>query len=432
MATVRNPIYMAVVACCCLSTPGWTQIREPGTADQQTGSESNSIAAVIQARRTDLQTDRRDDNLPPEKWPGSFTVQDSDTRIRTGGFLQLDIIHDSDAIQSKGQFITDAIPTGGGSKADGADGQTNFSISPSRLYVETRTPFDSRRLKTYISIDMFNDELGVTAEPRLRQAYAELSDGLLGGDLLIGQAWSTTTDLEATPDVLDFRGVDSLFGRLTPQLRWSKAVGDGLKLMLALETPDNHIIEGADSLTRMPDGVLAFTWDSNSFNLMASIIAKDLRASLNNGPVESAIGIGGSISGKIRMPYGSYPDYFMFSGTYGKGIGSSFQNAKADAVFDPVSSGLETLLLFGVSLAYSHSWNARMNSTLTYCCIEIYSDDAQTPDSIEGTEYSSGNLVWHMNSHWLFGIEGIWGKRGDRNRQEASVFRTQITSRVSF
>jgi hypothetical protein len=387
---------------------------------------------AIQPRRTDLQTDRRDDAQPLDNWEGSFNVPGSETRIKTGGFLQLDIIHDSNAIQSKGQFIADTISTDGGTKADGSDGQTSFSVSPSRLYVETRTPVEGRRMKTFLSIDMFNDELGVSAQPRLRQAYVEFDDSLFGGDLLMGQAWSTTTDLEATPDVLDFRGVDSLFGRLQPQVRWTKPVGDGLQLMLAVETPGNHIIEGADSLTRLPDGVIAFTWDSNHFNLMASLVAKDLRASLNDGPVESAIGVGGSISGKIRMPYGRYPDYFMFSGTYGRGIGSHFQNGKADAVFNTASSSLETLLLFGVSLAYNHSWNAQMNSTLTYCCIEIYSNDAQAPDSVEGTEYSSGNVVWHMNSHWLVGIEGIWGKRGNRDHTEGTAFRTQITSRASF
>jgi len=412
-----------------------SQLRELRRQLQQlagTAEKSVATAAGIPPRRNDLQTDRRDDKQALDDWQGSFVLQGSDTRIKIGGFLQLDVIHDNDAIGSKGQLIADSIPTRNSSKLDGADGQTSFSVSPSRLYVETRTPLDDRRLKTYLSMDMFDDELGVDASPRLRQAYVELGNSLFGGDLLIGQAWSTTTDLEATPDVLDFRGPDSLFGRLQPQLRWSKSLAEGVRLMLAAETPNNHIIEGADSLTRMPDGIIAVTWDSTRFNLMGSLIASDLRASMNNGPVETVVGFGGNISGKIELPYGRYPEHFMFSVTYGRGIGSHFNNAKPDAVYDPGSASLKAIHLYGVTLGYSHSWNARMKSTLVYCCIEIDNQDVQAADAIQKTEYSSGNLLWTMNPRWLLGIEGIWGKRRDKDDVMATVFRTQFSSRLSF
>ena len=89
-----------------------------------------------------------------------------------------------------------------------------------------------------------------------------------------------------------------------PQIRWTREIAAGIKLMVAAETANNHIIEGADSLTGLPDGVIAMTWDSNAFNLMASILVTDLRASFNNGPVESAVGYGGSLSGKIKLPFG--------------------------------------------------------------------------------------------------------------------------------
>jgi hypothetical protein len=419
MIRIQVLLFTLAVSCGYLFTPVSTHAQQEAIGDAG-------------ARRNDLQTDRRDDKQPLDNWQGSLPLAGSDTRIRIGGFLQLDVIHDNDAIRSKGQFIADTIPTRNATIADGREGQTHFSIAPSRLYVETRTPINQQRMKTFVSMDMYDDELGIDGSPRLRQAYVELSDALFGGDLLIGQAWSTTTDLEATPDVLDFRGPDSLFGRLQPQLRWSKNIAEGARLMLAAETAGNHIIEGADSLTRMPDAVIAVTWDSHWFNLMGSLVAKDLRASLNNGPVESAIGFGGNISGKFRLPYGQYPEHFMFSVTYGRGIGSHFNNSKPDAVYDAADASLESISLYGVTLAYRHSWNARATSTLVYCCIEIDNQDAQAGDAVRGTEYTSGNLVWRMNQHWLIGIEGIWGRRDDKDDTQASVFRTQFTSRVSF
>lgn len=394
--------------------------------------EGNSRADSSPPRRNDLQTSRRDDTQPNDSWQGSFAVNGSDTRIKIGGFLELDVLHDNDAIESKGQLIPGTIPTRNASIKDGAEGQTNFSISPSRLYIETRTPIDEKRVKTFLSIDMYGDELGIEAEPRLRQAYVEFSNILFGGDLLIGQAWSTTTDLESAPDVLDFRNVDNLFGSLLPQIRWTRGLSAGVRLMLAAETPGNHIIEGADSVTRFPDGVLAATWDSQTFNLMASLLLTDLRASYMNGPVDSAVGYGGSLSGKIKMPFGSYTNDFLFLLTYGKGIGSHYQNGHADAVYDPGTSSLELISDYGVTLSYVHGWTARLKSTFTYCCIEIDNHDAQQATSLKGTEYSSGNLVWDINSNWMLGLEAIWGKRKDKDGERGTNFRTQFTSRFYF
>lgn len=403
--------------------------------DELSGSvEKTSVikTSSIPPRRNDLQTNRRDDAQPHDDWQGSFAVTDSNTRIKIGGFLELDVIHDTDAIRSKGQFIPSTIPTRNATKQDGTDGQTNFSVSPSRLFIETRTLVDEKRVKTFLSIDMYGDELGVEPELRLRQAYVDLTDILFGGDLLIGQAWSTSTDLEAAPDVLDFRGVDNLFGSLVPQVRWTREVANGVKIMIAAETANNHIIEGADSLTRLPDGVFAVTWDSNTFNLMASLLIADLRASLNNGPVASAVGYGGSLSGKVKLPFGSYQNDFLFSVSNGIGVGSHYQNAHADAVYDTVTSSLEPLENFGVTLGYALGWSERLTSTFTYCCIEIYNNDAQSDESLQATEYASANLVWNVNTYWLVGVEGLWGKRKDKDNTRASNFRTQFTSRLSF
>ncbi len=394
------------------------------TAPAQTGS--------IPPRRNDLQTGRRDDDQANDGWQGSFAIKGTETRIKIGGFVELDVIHDASAILSKGQFINSTIVTRNTTKIDGADGQTNFSVSPSRLYIETRTPINKKRAKTFLSIDMYGDELGVEPEPRIRQAYVEFSDILFGGDLLIGQAWSTTTDLESAPDVLDFRGVDNQFGSLLPQLRWTRQVANGVRLMLAAETAGNHIIEGADSLTRFPDGVLAATWDSMVFKLMASLLVTDLRASYNNGPVESAVGYGGSLSGKVKLPFGTYTNDFLFSVTYGKGIGSHYHNGYADAVYDSSSSSLELISNYGVTLGYVHGWSERLKSTFTYCCIEIDNHSAQAPDSLQATEYASGNLVWDINTHWMVGIEGLWGKRKDKDDERGTDFRTQLSSRFSF
>ena len=385
------------------------------------------------ARRTDTKTSRRDKEHPDEEWQGSFGVDGIATRFKIGGFAELDVIHDTDAIASKGQFVTSTIATGDdATKIDGSDGQTSFSVNPSRLYFETRTPIKQHRLTTFVSMDFYGDALGVSPEPRMRQAYGELSNLFFGGDLMAGQAWTTFADLEAFPNVLDFQGPNSFFGTRQPLIRWTKGLGDGLKLMIAAETPDNHIIEGADSLTAWPDGVVSMVWDDTPFKLMGSFIARDLQGSFENGSTETALGWGASLSGKVKTPLLNPQDFITFSLTYGEGVGSNFNDQPVDAVFDPTRSELKTVPVFGYFVSYEHWWSRQLNSTVVYGFLEADNPDIQSPDSFKETQYASANLVWQPTKGFLLGIEGLWGKREDKDGADGTDFRTLFTTRYTF
>ena len=384
------------------------------------------------SRRTDIQTVRRDKDHPHEEWDGSFGVEALDTRFKIGGFAELDVIHDSDAIGTPGEFVTAAIVTGDATKAEGADGQTSFSVNPTRLYVETRTPLKQHRLTTFLSMDLFGDSTSTTPDLRLRQAYGEVTDILFGGDLLAGQAWSTFSDLEAFPNTLDFEGPNSFFGTRQPLVRWTRGIADGLKLMVGAETPDNQIIQGADSLTAWPDGVLSLVWDQAPVHLMGSFVARDLRASFDNGPTETAFGWGGSVSGKVGAPFIAEKDYMTFSVTYGEGIGSGFNDAPPDAVFDSTGTSLEAIPVFGWFASYEHWWSRQFYSVFVYGALKEDNRSAQPPDSFKKTQYTSGNLVWVPTERWLLGIEGLWGKREDKDGADGTDFRTQFTTRFTF
>jgi hypothetical protein len=386
----------------------------------------------VTSRRTDIHTDRRDKGQPHEEWQGSFGVEGLNTRFKIGGFAELDVIHDSDAIGTPGEFVTSAIVTRDATKVEGADGQTNFSVNPSRLYVETRTPINQHRLTTFLSFDLFGDSTSTTPEPRLRQAYGEVTNILFGGDLLAGQAWSTFADLEASPNTLDFEGPNSFFGTRQPLVRWTRGITDGLKLMVAAETPDNHIIQGADALTAWPDGVVSLVWDQAPVHLMGAFLARDLRASLDNEPTETAFAWGGSFSGKVGMPFIAEKDFMTFSATYGEGIGSGFNDSPPDAVFDSAGTRLEAIPVFGYFASYEHWWSRQFYSVFVYGALKANNRTVQPPDSFKKTQYVSGNLVWVPNSRWLLGVEGLWGKREDKDGADGTDFRTQLTTRFTF
>lgn len=85
-------------------------------------------------------------------WPGSSSLFGSKTQFAVGGFVKLDLIHDTDAINTRCDFVTSAIPTNGGTMVEGADGQTSFCVNATRLTFESRTPTTPGRFKIYLSV----------------------------------------------------------------------------------------------------------------------------------------------------------------------------------------------------------------------------------------------------------------------------------------
>jgi hypothetical protein len=351
--------------------------------------------------------------------------------MKISGFVELDAIHDTDAIGTPTAFVTSAIVTGNKTAAEGADGQTNFSVQASRLVVETRTPMADHQVKTYVSADWFGDFSSSTPSFNLRQAYAEVSDTLLGGDILIGQAWSTVTDLGAAPNVLDFQGPNALFGDRRPLLRWTKDLSSQLSLKLSAEAPDSRVFEGATAVSRWPDAVIALDWQTQQAELMGALIARDLRASAGTGTVDT-VGWGASAQGQVHMPGALQPDFATFSLTYGEGIGGLVNDEPPDASYNPQTGKLEPIPTLAWVAGYQHWWSPTLYSVLSYGEVDQTTLSFQAPTSYEKTRYTTTNLTWAPLPQWLLGVELMYGSRQDKNGTEGSDVRTQFTSRFSF
>ena len=342
------------------------------------------------------------------------------------------MIYDDGAIASKGQFITSTIATSDAAKTEGADGQSAFSVQPSRLSIETRTPFKERQLKTFLSGDLYGDGLGLDPEPRVRQAYGELTNILFGGDLLAGQVWTAFADLNAFPNTLDFEGPNSFWGTREAELRWTKALSQNFDLLLAADSPGSHSIQGADSLMKWPDGVVSLVWDSARVHLMGSGMLRDLRASAEDGPTETALGWGLSGSGSIGIPIQTQKDLLTFAVTYGEGVGSYFNDAPPDAVMAADGTGLETLPVLGYFVSYEHWWSAHFNSTVVYGALDVDNLDTQADDAFNESQYFSANLIWMPIEHWLIGGEFLRGERKDKDGADGTVNRYMISTRFDF
>jgi hypothetical protein len=352
--------------------------------------------------------------------------------MRISGFVELDAIHDTDAITTPTAFETSAILTDDKTAAEGADGQTNLSVQASRLVLETKTPIADHQLKTYLSADWFGDYSSSSPSLELRQAYGEVGNVFLGGDILIGQTWSTVTDLDAAPNVLDYQGPNALFGERRPVLRWTKGLSSALSLQLAAEAPDLRTFEGASSVSRWPDAVIAMNWKTHQAELMGTAVARDLRASAGGAGTVETVGWGTSIQGRLQMPRALGQDFATFALTYGEGIGGLVNDAPPDASYNPLTGKLEPIPTLAWMASYQHGWSPKLYSVASYGEVDQDNLTFQAPDAFARTRYASANLTWTPFPHWLLGVEVLYGTREDKNGADGSDVRTQFTSRFSF
>ncbi|GAA5442156.1 hypothetical protein Misp06_00323 [Microbulbifer sp. NBRC 101763] len=368
----------------------------------------------------------------PTDWPGSIQVTGTELRIKIGGFAELDANYDTGAIVSPAEFTTSAIVTSDRTAAEGEDGQTNVSVQVSRLELETKMPWGGRQIKTETTMDFLRDT--TIAEPilQLRKAYGQVSDILLGGDLLIGQDWSTFTNLNAWPNTLDYEGPNSMLSLRHPIVRWHRKYHPTLTLEVALEAPDERVFEGAVEVSRWPDAVVAVISQTDRFNFQGSFIVRDLRGSGEPQSAVSDTGWGVNLSGVIDMPGRLAPDFITYSLSFGAGYGGLLNDFPADASYDFYENRLEAIPTLAWYIGYQHWWSPCLYTVATYGLVQQDNFDFQPGFAFRETQYSSINLTWTPTPQWLFGVEALYGTREDKDGAYGSVWRTQFTSRISF
>jgi len=391
---------------------------------------------------------------PKDEWPGFYSVPGTNTQFKLGGYVELDLLHDTDDVYTPAALLTNAIATRSSGSAAAVDGETNFSVQASRISIETRTPLkDSpitgpRRVTTFFSWDMFNDFLSTSPQFRLREAYGEVDNFmLLGGNLLLGQTWSTYANLYAVPNTLEFQGPNAIFGTRHPMVRWSKQLENEFKFKIALEAPDLRSFDLEDlspavvssdpsvdvtKESRLPDGVLYLGVERERYNVSAAFVGRDLRASNGRGETDSAFGWGTTFQGRVYMPGKLSKDFMQFSLTYGKGIGGVFNDVPPDAVYDVDANRLLPIPTFGAFVTYQHQWSEDFSSLLTYAYINQDNEDVQLPTAYHRTMYSTANIVWTPDPRWLLGFELAYGSREDFDGEKGSDIRTIMTSRFNF
>jgi hypothetical protein len=352
-------------------------------------------------------------------FPRSFLIPGTDTSIRIGGFVRLNMNwvlsgatagngisgEPNNTIGENGILLSTPLNVGAlCAPAAACDAQRrlhaestgNFgmNVRESRLRVETRTPTAWGPAGTVIEFDFAGGSVGKlhvpdSLSPRLRLAYGTL------GPWLAGQAYSLFNDLESHATTLDFGGDVGATGVVRPpQLRYTwKSPYPGVTVAGDIEAPDTTLItptfEGDRSGTTTVGGVPII---KNSFpDLVGAITLHQpwghlsLRGVLTDDQVNDGrfisrtyLGYGGALSGSLKpLWFGFTRDVFTWGVSGGTGMerylnGSDTWNLASNLTHLPATAA-EALAdhitqtdAWQGHVGYEHWWGPHLRSNASF------------------------------------------------------------------
>src|SRR5262245_11070079 len=384
--------------------------------------------------------------LPPDivsagDFPGSIRIPGSDAAIKFGARVRTAVVLTLDPLGTDDRFLTNSIPVGVPSTGEAR--RTNISARASRLNLEFRTPGGVQEVRAFFEGDFAGAEAdrsassrGTSNSFRLRHAYAQYRG------FMVGQTWSTFSDPWVELEDLDFEGVSSENVIRQPQLRywWTHQKN---RIAVAVETPAVSIT-GGTGVNLFPDviGREVFEFKDGGHLQIAGVV-RQIRGEATAGDVRTAWGLGGSVSGVLKLPVRHLTDRFMFQVNGGSGIARYINDLNSagglDAVFDTTSGDLKPIPVLGWYVGYEHRWKEwkelqamKLHTTLLWSWVAVDNYDFQPPDTYKRTNRFAANLIYSPSGRVDVGFEYIYGMRENHDGQDADANQLQLVGLFRF
>ena len=251
-------------------------------------------------------------------------------------------------------------------------------------------------------------------------------------------------DTEASPEEVDFEGLNSRVIVRQTQLRYFPSIAQDWNLAISLEDPQPSI-SGGSGVSKIPDLVTSVRgFVRQRWNVQAALLIRQLSANWEPedtltpgyGREDDASGWGTSLSGRRFINwFGDPRDNLMLQINYGKGYGRYVNDLGTidgqDAIFDDTGN-LKSLTVFATYVAMQKYWRYNLRSTFTAGLVDIDNYDFQSDDSYNKTWRTGGNLIWSPTGNLDIGSELLWGERTDKNNASGSATQIQAMARFSF
>lgn len=346
--------------------------------------------------------------------PGWIEIPGTAARLKIGGYVKLDMLHDLSPIGSPDYFDVSTIPT------TDAEGQsTHFNVKETRLFFDARATTDLGEMRGYLESDFY----GSNGSFRIRRAFVEID-----GALLAGQEWSTFMDEDIITPTLDFEKPGAYAFLRQGQIRYTARFGDGWLAAIAIEEPGNKVADITTGTVRTPLPDLALrvrstgTWGHVQFSSFLGTLTYSSPGSEDQSPLFYGI----NVSSLFKI---GEADQLAAQFIYGPGIAN--YRGKISAYVDSTNT-IEPVVGWGVTAWYQHHWSSRFSSAL----VGNYGEDdlsvATGATNTKALGYGALNLLWHYAPSSFAGIEYLYGSHELVNGDLGTASRIQVSVRYAF
>ncbi len=376
--------------------------------------------------------------LLDDSFPGSWPLFGTDVRMKIGGYVKADFIHDFNYIGDKYEFELGSIAVEGSPERE-LGGITTFHSKQTRFNFDFRSKAKWKNGKefpmhAFVELDFFFDSEALQFVPRFRLAYGVI------GRLLVGRSWTNGGDLTTLPGLIDFSAGDALYGGRATQIRWKDRLGKNFTYVLAIEeaagqidNPDN--LEGAfrSQYPQLTGNIRYQSKNGSSFQLGLDVFELSWRGPAGV-PKVTKTGYGISGTGRFVVKVSEYSDSFMYGGGFGNGQGGRLialsWDGKASGVV--TDNGLDLNQAWWAFAGYNHYWTKSLNSTIA----TNWGGTELTPDQTDNTIKKAGsfhaNLIWFPYPMISTGIEYMWGMRENKDGIQGAASRVQLMMKFKF
>jgi len=389
---------------------------------------SESLQATHVAAADAQQDDPTRDQL--RDFSGAIRIPDSAAAFRIGGFVKTDLVHNFDPLAVQDRFIVGEIPPDNEPTPAGAKAQSEITVNQSRLNLDLRQGTDRGILRAFVE----GDFQGSDETFSLRHAFGQW------GPLLAGQTWSAFMDTSASPEEIDFEGLNGRVNVRQPQLRFSPQLTDlgrRHEFVLSIENPDPEVAD-ATGLSEVPDLIA-----SARFNLrdrghyQVALLLRQIRATwdVDPGTTKKSWGYGASLSGVYETPRWGEKDQILFQLTGGKGIGRYINDLNTVGAFDGVispSGDMELLDVYAGYVSGQHWWHGTLRSNLTFGFVQVDAPSFVPDGYYRRTYRASLNLLWSPTPRIDFGGEYLWGERANVGGSSGTASQVQVAAKYQF
>ena len=358
---------------------------------------------------------------------GAWRLPGTDAALRIGGYVKASVVNSFDPLAITDRFIVGSIPVD--DIDTGVEAESSLTASQSRLNFDLREPTKVGLLRAFIEGDFEGD--GDTF--RLRHAFGQWNR------VLAGKTWSAFVDAQATPEEVDFEGLNGRINVRQAQVRVMPHIGREFEFQLSLEDP-NPQIDNGEGVSRVPDLIASARFQlREALHFKVAAMVRQIRGQWDGDPgnTQKDTAWGLTLSGKFDFPLFDDRDSILFQFSGGNGLGRYVNDLKSvgsfDGRFDPVTGELELIDVLAGYISAQHWWGETLRSNFTHRLRGCRLFGCGRSERLSAHRaVASTNMFWSPTPRIDLGGEFLWGKRENQDGNDGDATQVQFAAKYRF